>query len=114
MSFFSRLTRRIEKADSLLCVGLDPHPESLTRRTAESAKDFCLNLIHITHDLVCAFKPNIAFFEIYGAEGWSALKEVIAAVPDGVPVILDAKGEILLPQRVPMPRPHLRGWVRML
>ena len=91
MSFFSRLTKRALSADSLLCIGLDPHPEFLHRSTAGEARDFCLRLIESTTDLACAFKPNSAFFEIYGADGWKALREVIAAVPEGVPVILDAK-----------------------
>ncbi len=91
LSFFSRLTKRALSADSLLCVGLDPHPDFLHRSTAGEAGDFCLRLIEATADLACAFKPNSAFFEVYGAEGWTVLREVIAAVPEGIPVILDAK-----------------------
>lgn len=90
-SFFSRLEARARKLDSLLCVGLDPHPADLAEDTASAARDFCLRLITATSDLAVAFKPNAAFFEAYGAEGWQALADVIAAVPDGVPVILDAK-----------------------
>jgi uridine monophosphate synthetase len=91
MSFFSHLTQRVLKVDSLLCVGLDPHPEFLDQTTASAAGRFCVNIIEATADLACAFKPNSAFFEMYGAEGWSVLKDVIEAVPDGIPVILDAK-----------------------
>lgn len=90
-SFFSRLEERARKLDSLLCVGLDPHPADLGADTASAARDFCLRLIAATSDLAVAFKPNAAFFEVYGAEGWQALADVIAAVPAGVPVILDAK-----------------------
>ncbi len=90
-AFFSRLEERAQKIDSLLCVGLDPHVADLTENTAAAARDFCLRLIHATADLALAFKPNAAFFEAYGAEGWAALAEVIAAVPDDVPVLLDAK-----------------------
>ena len=90
-SFFSRLEARARKLDSLLCVGLDPHPADLEADTASAARDFCLRLIAATSDLALAFKPNAAFFEVYGAEGWQALADVIAAVPAGVPVILDAK-----------------------
>ena len=91
MSFFSRLTKRALSVDSLLCIGLDPHPEFLHRSTAGEARDFCLKLIESTIDLACAYKPNSAFFEVYGADGWTVLREVIAAVPEGIPVILDAK-----------------------
>jgi uridine monophosphate synthetase len=90
-SFFSRLEERARKLDSLLCVGLDPHPADLAVNTASAARDFCLRLIEATHDLAVAFKPNAAFFEAYGAEGWQALADVISAVPAEVPVILDAK-----------------------
>ncbi len=90
-SFFSRLEARARKLDSLLCVGLDPHPADLTENSALAARELCLRLIRATHDLAVAFKPNAAFFEAYGAEGWQALADVIAAIPDEVPVILDAK-----------------------
>ena len=56
-----------------------------------AARDFCLRLIEQTADLAIAYKPNAAFFELYGPDGWAALKDVIAAVPAGIPVILDAK-----------------------
>jgi uridine monophosphate synthetase len=91
LSFFSRLEERARKLDSLLCVGLDPHPADLAEDTASAARDFCLRLISATQDLAVAFKPNAAFFEAYGAEGWQALEDVIAAIPNEVPVILDAK-----------------------
>jgi len=91
MSFFERLQARVDGAHSLLCVGLDPHPEWLQQPGAMQAEYYCLRLIDATADLVCAFKPNAAFFEMYGAAGWEALQRVIRAVPQGIPVILDAK-----------------------
>jgi uridine monophosphate synthetase len=91
MSFFSSLSERIHQARSLLCVGLDPHLEMLPQPTADAARDFCLRIIEATADQACAFKPNSAFFEVHGPEGWRVLQEVITAVPEGIPVILDAK-----------------------
>jgi uridine monophosphate synthetase len=91
MSFFSYLTDRVVKVNSLLCVGLDPHPDLLRKKTAKDARDFCVGLIEATSDQACAFKPNSAFFEIFGEQGWQALREVIENVPNGIPVILDAK-----------------------
>jgi len=91
MSFFQRLQARVDLVDSLLCVGLDPHPEQLPEASASAAADHCLRLVEATADQACAFKPNAAFFEVYGGEGWQALARVIQAVPDGIPVILDAK-----------------------
>jgi uridine monophosphate synthetase len=91
MNFSSLLDDRARKVQSLLCVGLDPHPDLLTEPTANVARDFCLRIIRETADLALAFKPNSAFFEAFGADGMRALEEVVEAVPGGVPVILDAK-----------------------
>jgi uridine monophosphate synthetase len=89
--FFSRLEARARQIDSLLCVGLDPHTADLSAPTAAAARDFCLRLIEATTDQTAAYKPNAAFFEALGPDGWAVLREVIDAVPDNVPVILDAK-----------------------
>lgn len=89
--FFSQLETRIEEASSLVCVGLDPHPRDLPAPTGQAALDFCLRLIEETHDLAAAYKPNAAFFEALGAEGFEALQQVIASIPEGIPVILDIK-----------------------
>ena len=91
MGFFRDLEARARGVDSLLCVGLDPHPQDLDTPTAEAARDYCLRLIEATADQALAFKPNAAFFEAFGAQGWEALAQVIGAVPRGTPVILDAK-----------------------
>lgn len=90
-SFFELIEERIRETESLLCVGLDPHPEDLARMTARSARDFSLNLIDDTKDLAVAYKPNAAFFEAMGSKGWDALLDVIEAIPTNVAVILDAK-----------------------
>ncbi len=90
-TFFERLDQRAQSINSLLCVGLDPHPEDLSEGTGTDAKEFCTRLIEATHEYALAYKPNAAFFEALGPEGWEALKDVIAAVPEGIPVILDAK-----------------------
>jgi uridine monophosphate synthetase len=97
-TFFSFLEKRVDDCSSLLCVGLDPHPSDLPAPTADAARTFCLRLVEATAPYAAAFKPNVAFFEIYGSEGWAVLKEVIAAVQvqserlgSMIPVILDAK-----------------------
>lgn len=84
--FFEQLTARVQAADSLLCVGLDPRAEN-----ADDARSQCLRLIDATHECAAAFKVNSAFFEVWGAPGIKVLREVIAYVPPGIPVILDAK-----------------------
>ena len=97
-TFFSFLQRRVDDSSSLLCVGLDPHISDLKEPTAASALDFCLTLIQQTSRYAAAFKPNAAFFEVFGAEGWTVLKQVIEAIQNEsnrmgsmIPVILDAK-----------------------
>lgn len=97
-TFFSFLEKRVDDCSSLLCVGLDPHMDDLSAPTAASALDFCLNLVKQTAPYAAAFKPNAAFFEVFGAEGWIALKDVISAINDEsnrlgsrIPIILDAK-----------------------
>lgn len=97
-TFFTFLSKRVDDCSSLLCVGLDPHPSDLPVQSAEAARDYCLHLIKETAQYAAAFKPNAAFFEAYGPDGWSALKDVIKAVQERsermgslIPVILDAK-----------------------
>jgi uridine monophosphate synthetase len=97
-TFFSFLEKRADDSSSLLCIGLDPHIPDLKEASAASALDFCLTLIKQTAPYAAAFKPNAAFFEVFGAEGWTALKQVIEAIQEQslrlgslIPVILDAK-----------------------
>jgi uridine monophosphate synthetase len=97
-SFFSFLEKRVDDCSSLLCIGLDPHISELNEPSAASALDFSLNLVKQTARYAAAFKPNAAFFEVFGAEGWTVLKEVIEAINteshrlgSRIPIILDAK-----------------------
>lgn len=97
-SFFSFLEKRVDDSSSLLCVGLDPHISDLESPTAASALTFCLNLVKQTARYASAFKPNAAFFEVFGAEGWNALKEIVISIKEEsqkqgstIPVVLDAK-----------------------
>ncbi len=91
MTFFERLYQRINQVNSILCVGLDPHPDDLPIATAKAAKEFCFHLIEETSHVAAAYKPNIAFFEAFGAAGIDVLQQIIAYIPKGIPVILDAK-----------------------
>ena len=80
-------TARAAEIDSLLCVGLDPRGNQRGRHSRGVRRAS----IDATADSALAFKPNSAFFEAFGPEGMLALMDVIATVPDGIPVILDAK-----------------------
>ena len=97
-SIFTFLERRVDDCSSLLCIGLDPHVSDLSAPSAAAARDFCLNLVKQTSRHAAAFKPNAAFFEVFDAEGWTALKEVIEGIKEEsrrqgslIPIILDAK-----------------------
>ncbi len=74
-SFVEKLTDAVERNDSLLCVGLDPDLDRLAAEyghmssVGERLVAFCRNIIGQTADLVCCYKPNIAFFEQAGARG---------------------------------------------
>jgi uridine monophosphate synthetase len=92
LSFADKLKRAMARNDSLLCVGLDPDP---ARPSGPSGEEELVRwgqgIIEQTADVVCCYKPNFAFYEQYGPQGLRALRRTIAAVPDDVPVLLDAK-----------------------
>jgi len=95
MSFRHMLEARWRGADSLLCVGLDPDPGKLPaalRGRPQAVLEFCKAIVDATAELVCAFKPQIAYFASSRAEGeLEALIAHIHLAHPGVPVILDAK-----------------------
>jgi orotidine-5'-phosphate decarboxylase len=73
---------------SLLCVGLDPDPAKMP---VKDVFEFNKAIIDATADLVCAYKPNLAFYEALGVRGLQALKKTVAYIPGNIPVIGDAK-----------------------
>jgi orotidine-5'-phosphate decarboxylase len=89
MKFVDKLTRVMQDNNSLLCVGLDTDPKRMPEGI--SVVDFNGAIIEATSDLVCAYKPNLAFYEAMGDEGYEALKETLKHIPDSIPVIADAK-----------------------
>ena len=88
--YFARLRAAAAENRSLLCVGLDPDPERIPGGAAGALRH-CLDVVDRTAEHVCCFKPNIAFWEQYGADGWQALAELRDRVPAGIPVLVDAK-----------------------
>lgn len=96
LSFSDKLAQAVAANRSLLCVGLDPDPTAFPAHFADGEPgqallDWGRRLIDQTADLVCCYKPNIAFYEQFGAAGWQALRQTIAAMPPHIPVLLDAK-----------------------
>lgn len=95
MQFTARLRSAWDTTDSLVCVGLDPDPSrfpiSFTRDLA-GIERFCRTIIDATGDLVCAFKPQIAYFAAHSAE--TVLERVCEHIRNTYPqvvLILDAK-----------------------
>ncbi|HEX9131297.1 MAG TPA: orotidine-5'-phosphate decarboxylase [Ktedonobacteraceae bacterium] len=96
MKFLDKLLAASRTQNSLLCVGLDPEPDRLPAQlhdmpAARAITYFCRAIIEATAAYVCAFKPNLAFFEVLGPEGMSVFQEVLQAIPGHIPVIVDAK-----------------------
>lgn len=88
-TFFQRLRAAQESRDSWLCVGLDPTRSRLP--PGVDVGSFGRAIVAATAPYACAYKLNLAFYLVFGADGVQALQTIIASVPDGLPVILDAK-----------------------
>lgn len=95
MMFTDQLRHAQQINDSMLCVGLDPEPSKFPgawQGQSDRIYDFCAAIVDATKDLVCAFKPQIAYFAAHRAE--DQLERLMAhmqRVAPQVPVILDAK-----------------------
>ena len=95
MTFIEKLNAVWRQNDSLLCVGLDPNWEKLPKhikQTSEPIFEFCKAIVDSTHDLVCAYKPQIAYFAALGAEDQllKTLNYIRETYPN-IPIILDSK-----------------------
>ena len=95
MHFMTALRAAWQQRDSLLCVGLDPDPAKFPAHLQgrpDAILEFCTQIVDATADLVCCFKPQIAYFAAHRAEDQlEALIEHIHAAHPDTPVILDAK-----------------------
>ncbi len=94
MSAISQLKTSIEKSGSMLCLGLDLDHKKMPGDMGQTLKgifEFAHRIIDASSDLVCAYKPNLAFFEQHGAEGVSLLRLLVERIPEHIPVILDGK-----------------------
>lgn len=89
MSYFERLRALSVKRDTLLCVGLDPDPARIEGGAAGALRH-CREVVRQTEEHACCFKPNSAFWEQYGPDGWKALIELHEEFAD-TPFLLDAK-----------------------
>ncbi len=94
MSFLDKLASSQQARDSIICIGLDPEPDLIPGslgRGPQAALRFLRRIIRATSDHTCCYKPNLAFFERYGSAAFDVLGLTLQAIPDDIPVILDAK-----------------------
>jgi uridine monophosphate synthetase len=94
LPFFKGLEQTAKRQNSLLCVGLDPRPDRFPPQILADPDPilaFNRQIVDATRDLVCAYKPNYAFYEAHGLPGLRALQRTIEYIGPDVPVILDAK-----------------------
>jgi len=94
MSAATELLKVQENKKSIVCVGLDLDRKRVPAKYNDSIKglyDFAERVIEATSDIVCAYKPNVAFFEELGPEGFSLLEKIVKRIPDDVTVIIDHK-----------------------
>jgi len=95
LKFLDKLDKAVQTNNSLLCVGLDVDlakiPQTILQKE-DPIYIFNREIINATKDLVCAYKPNIAFYEMHGIYGLQSLIKTIELIEStGLPVILDAK-----------------------
>jgi orotidine-5'-phosphate decarboxylase len=88
VKFVEKLLSASRRNKSLICIGLDPDEKLMPKI---NLLDFNKAIIDATADLVCAYKPNIAFYEAQGIVGLQALLETVKYVPDMIPIIGDGK-----------------------
>jgi orotidine-5'-phosphate decarboxylase len=94
MNFTERLRKSQKEHNSLLCIGLDTDRSKLPRLLADHSDrvyEFNRRIIDATHDLVCAYKINLAFYEVMGEQGWHTVHRTLSAIPEGIVTIGDAK-----------------------
>ncbi len=89
MAYFDRLRALARERRSQLCVGLDPDPERIDGAAAGALRH-CREVARQTEEHACCFKPNSAFWEQYGPDGWKALMELHDEF-SSTPFLLDAK-----------------------
>lgn len=94
MTAVRKLQKIQQDNKSMICLGLDLDPKRMPSSHSNTVKgmfDFAHRIIDATSDLVCAYKPNLAFYESLGAEGISLLRLITERIPEQIPIILDGK-----------------------
>jgi orotidine-5'-phosphate decarboxylase len=92
-----QLVNQIQKKKSFLCIGLDVDLSKIPQYLLELEDpifEFNKAIIDATHDLCVSYKPNTAFYEVYGIKGWQSLQKTINYINENYPeifTIADAK-----------------------
>lgn len=91
------LYQKIKQKQSFLCIGLDSDPKKIPTHlhsTEDPVFEFNKQIIDATHSYTVAYKPNIAFYESQGVDGWVSLQKTLDYLREigaGLFVIADAK-----------------------
>jgi orotidine-5'-phosphate decarboxylase len=91
------LFQNIIKKRSFLCIGLDSEIDKIPvflHKEKDPIFEFNKRIIDATHEYTVAYKPNVAFYECYGAKGWVSLEATVRYIKENYPsifVIADAK-----------------------
>lgn len=88
------LWAQIRQKESYLCIGLDADIDRIPRHLLQYDDpifEFNRQIIEATKDLCVAYKPNLAFYEALGAEGWRSLQKTMEVIPEEHFTIADAK-----------------------
>jgi orotidine-5'-phosphate decarboxylase len=88
MNFTDKLLTASRRNKSWLCIGLDPDPALMPK---VELLEFNKSIVDVTADLVCAYKPNLAFYEALGIDGLEFLQKTIEHIPGHIPIIGDGK-----------------------
>ena len=90
----SQLFEQILQKQSYLCVGLDTDIQKIPKhllQTEDPIFEFNKQIIDATKEFAVAYKPNIAFYEAFGAKGWESLQKTLEYIPKECFTIADAK-----------------------
>lgn len=93
-TYLERLAARTASVGSVLCLGLDPDPNALPPgfpADIVGVERFAMLMVEAAGPYAAAIKPNLAFYEAFGADGMAALERVRACIPAAIPVVIDAK-----------------------
>ena len=108
---YDQICDEIKNKRSYLCIGLDSDLDKIPKhllKYKDPIFEFNKLVIDATKDIVIAYKPNLAFYEVLGSEGIKTLQKTINYLPDNIFKIADAKRVILVTLQLCMPKLFLK------